>query len=71
MASKQSMTLSQFYNPRHSTNPEHPTPDEPEYLYKVERAVNTLVEHIGSNLKPDRVQDLIESGVDVTIVPTK
>lgn len=67
---KQSITVAQHWNPEYnSTKPEGP--DNREHSFSVEKTVNTLIEPIGKYITKDRVQDLIDNGIDVTVLPVK
>lgn len=44
---------------------------EPEYLYEVEKTVNTLVENLGTMINKDRINDLISIGINVTVLRPK
>ena len=50
------------------------TDDNPEtlvYKYQVEKLKNLTAPHLGAKLTEDEVNDLINAGIDVTIIPRK
>lgn len=71
MAKKASVTVSQVFNGKYdSTKPDHTT-ENPQHIYRVEKTVNTIQVKIGEYLPPSKITSLIESDVDVTVVPVK
>lgn len=72
MAAKQeSLFVTQLSNPEFDDNKaEHGTYNS-RYVYCVDKAVNTLRVCIHESLIRDRLQDLIDAGVNVTISRTR
>lgn len=68
---KQTVTVTQFYNPKYDAGKPDDGESNAEYVYKVERTTNTLVVKIGQSLTPSRVQGLIDQDIGVTVVPVK
>ncbi len=70
MTNKTSITVSQHFNRCYKQG--MPTDGIiPEYLYKVEKTVNTMIVKIGEEIPPQLLQDLINANHNVTIVPVK
>ena len=70
-AKRQSLTISQCFNPKHTAQQPKDEAENPMYVYQVEKAVNTLIEPISAWLTPARVKELMDRGIEVTIVPVK
>ena len=68
---KQSVTVSQWFNPKFNDHLPVDSTENYEHGFKVERAMNWLVEPIGKWLSPSRLQEIINAGVDVSIIPVK
>lgn len=68
---KESITVVQFNNPKFDSSKEVHEHNNPEYKYKVERTVNTLRVVIFQTLTPMEIQALINSEINVTVVPVK
>jgi hypothetical protein len=73
MAAKKSIVVYQIRNPKYLSDHDDYSPEtkEPKHLYLVNKATNTLEVTIGQSLTPDRVNKLIENGIDVTITEEK
>ena len=68
---QQSIKVTQVFNPSYNGGGPKDRVTNPEHSYRVEQTVNTMTVAIGQYLNPDRLQGLIDSGIDVTIVPVK
>lgn len=69
-AAKSSVFLSQTFNPRYDASAEK-GPANDEFIYRVDKAVNTLRVRINQYLTTSEVQQLIDDDVQVTIGPAK
>lgn len=69
--SKQSITVTQMSSGSYDANKPEDNSTNAKHTYYVEKCVNTLVVKCKQYLTPDRVQDLIDSGIDVTIIQVK
>ena len=68
---KMSVIVSQHFNPKFDSQGTVDDRHNAEFTFQVEKTVNTLVVHIGEYLVPEQVQNLINSGIDVTVVTVK
>lgn len=69
--SSKSMVVAQHFNPKFNPHIAEDASTNCEHIYKVESLRNTLVEPIGKWLNKARLQDLIDDGIDVSVVPIK
>lgn len=67
----QSVFVEQNFNPRFDSNKPITTDENYEFGYKVTKTVNTIQVAIGQWLPPNKVKDLMDSGVTVTVTPVK
>ena len=71
---KQSIVVEQYFNPKFDTSKPKACeeyPDNHEYVYRIERAVNYLGHAISDKLTAVQLQQLIDSGITVTVQPVK
>ena len=68
---QQSVVITQGCNPKFDANKTRDGTTNPEYLYRVEKTINTLRVKIGQWLTPTEVEDLIAMDVNITVGPLK